>query len=179
MACSSSLADTYVLHRGPLGSPFIAPYCMTVYAPLQVERMRAATKLLLGTHDFTAFGVQPQRAPGRDPVKTLYDFQVREWGPFLLLTVVGNAFLYRMVRRLAGFLIAVGAGKLAIDCTSDMLSGGGASVNFHTARAQGLYLERVFFSDDERRSFSPGPLPFLGLLGVPESTLPVSDAADG
>lgn len=162
-------AYTYVYHRGELATPFLWRYCTPVPAVLDEAAMRQAAAALLGTHDYRAFGVRFSRTPERDPVKTLYAWHWRQDGPFLAFSVIGSSFLYRMVRRLAGFFLAVGQGKLAPAAAARVLAG--EPLSFETAAPQGLYLEEIFLADDFA-AWQPGPLPFLALLDPPRKPGP-------
>ena len=77
-------------------------------AELNVERMRAAARLLVGTHNFAAF----QASGGRvHTVRTVYlcDIDVHPDGTLSLITE-GTGFLYKMVRMMAAAVASVGMG---------------------------------------------------------------------
>jgi len=78
-----------------------------------LERMNQASALLLGEHDFRAFG----RALKEDAttVRRIYqaEWQLTDWGA--AFTIKGNAFLYHMVRRLVYLLVEVGLERLPIE----------------------------------------------------------------
>jgi len=69
-------------------------------------------------------------------------------GDELTLTVAGNAFLYNMVRVIAGTLVEVGKGKLAEDCFLRALTTGDRLTLGPTAPARGLTLMRVFYGPE-------------------------------
>lgn len=162
-------AYTYVWHRGPLRNPFWHRYCLPVHSPLPPDLLAAATDPLIGTHDFRHFAVNSEGS-GRaadDTIRTLLRFHFRELGPFTLMTVVGERFLYRMVRRLAGLCQAVGAGKLPVaDVPALLTLPELRHPPFDTAPPMGLYLEEVFFDPAPMAAYLPGPLPLLTGLGL-------------
>ena len=90
---------------------------------------------------------------------------MREHGRFLLVTVVGDSFLYKMVRRLVGFLMAVGRERLDAGHTARIRDACERNAGFDTAPPQGLFLEQVFYDEAELQAFTPGDLPFLQLMG--------------
>ena len=118
----------------------------TVYhvpVPLSLPPMEAALPALLGTHDFAAF--QAAGGTARTTVRTLDRAELifREESRELTLPLHGNAFLYNMVRIIAGTLVEIGLGKRG----SDAFSRAFASLNRldlgFTAPPQGLELTRV------------------------------------
>lgn len=120
--------------------------------PLERERMEAAGTLLIGTHDFGAFGTAPR--PGGSTIRTVSMVQLKsifmdETGPFLDIEICANAFLTHMVRRVAGTLIRVGTGKLDIDGFAAILASGDPTQGGPTVPAQGLYLIRVDYPPEE------------------------------
>ena len=73
--------------------------------------MRAAAAHLVGEHDFSAF--TSAQLPIQNKVRTVYSIKIVKKGDLITIDVVGNGFLYNMVRIIAGTLIYVGQGKLA------------------------------------------------------------------
>ncbi|MCH2585318.1 MAG: hypothetical protein MK138_11165 [Planctomycetes bacterium] len=65
------------------------------------------------------------------------------------IDVLGNAFLYNMVRILSGSLRDIGQGRRTPDTILDALRSGQRVDAGCTAPASGLCLEEVFFSDDD------------------------------
>lgn len=162
-------AYTYVLFSGrELTSPFCARYCWQHTRPLDIAAMRHAAALLPGTHDYTGFAVKSKESD-RDPVKTLYAVHMKKAASFVVITVIGNAFLYRMVRRLTGFLVAVGHGTIAPDAVALVLQQHESSPSFDTAPPQGLFLERVFYAAADMAPHTARQLPFLAFLDIPDT----------
>lgn len=79
-----------------------------VYEPLDADRMHAAAQALLGEHDFSAYRAAGCQAS--TPVRTIESISVERNGDWLVLDVTANAFLKRMVRNIAGTLVAIGRG---------------------------------------------------------------------
>lgn len=59
--------------------------------------MQRAMSSFVGMHDFTAFC---RLEPGVDPRRTVESVNVRRAGPFLVIDVLGNSFLWNQVRRM-------------------------------------------------------------------------------
>ena len=132
----------YTILAQPQPSALWRERAFHVYRPLDVARMRAAAECLVGEHDFAAF-----RDAGCEALstrRTLHGVKLTEAFPFLHLEVEGNAFLYHMVRIVAGTLVDIGTGRLAADCVPALLASGDRRLAGQTAPACGLCLEAVF-----------------------------------
>jgi tRNA pseudouridine38-40 synthase len=67
----------------------------------------------------------------------------------VLVRVAGSHFLWKMVRRMVGVLVAVGSGALAARRVGELLTGPGDEPARLTAPAAGLFLERVYYPGDD------------------------------
>jgi tRNA pseudouridine38-40 synthase len=133
----------YRLYRGHAG-PFESRWCWSFGdRPLDVEKMRAAAKKLLGKHDFSAFSGQYE--PGENPVKDLRKLDVRARGRRIEFVVEASGFLYKMARGLVGALVAVGLGKLTVEDIERILKSKKRTQAIATAPAEGLCLEKVYY----------------------------------
>ena len=65
------------------------------------------------------------------------------------MLVKGNGFLYNMIRIIAGTLIDVSEKRIAPDDIPAILEAKDRLKAGRTAMAHGLYLNRVFYSEDE------------------------------
>lgn len=125
-------------------SPFETRYCLSLgKRRVDVSAMNAAAKVLIGTHDFTAFGANSRDDKPRDPVKDLRALEVVRDGSRLTLSTEGSGYLYKMVRRLAGCLLDVGLGKLSVEEVAAIRASAKPSMEIVTAPARGLTLEWV------------------------------------
>jgi tRNA pseudouridine38-40 synthase len=139
----SATARTYrycILNR-TTRSALAAGRVAFLYRPMEVEPMRAAARLLIGTHDFSAFRAAECQA--RSPVRILRQLDVQRVGDFVLLEVTANAFLHHMVRNIAGLLVHVGQGEAPPEFAAEVLVGRDRRRAPATAPAGGLYLWRV------------------------------------
>jgi tRNA pseudouridine38-40 synthase len=133
----------YRVHLGD-ADPFTRPYSWPVFRPLDVAAMRAAAAVLRGRHDFRSFTALngPER---EDTVRDLRRLDVTRRGRLVRITAEADGFLYKMVRSLAGVLVAVGEGKLAPARVKEILAARGRTSLVPTAPAQGLFLVKVFY----------------------------------
>ena len=138
---ATSRTYRYAILNRPQPSALLTRYVWHVTRPLDVERMRQAGAALCGVRDFATFG-QPT-GPGMSTVRSLERIAVRPWGPCLLITVRGNAFLRQMVRSLAGTLVQVGQGKLSVGAVVELLETCDRRACPPIAPARGLCLIKV------------------------------------
>lgn len=122
-----------------------------VAVPLDVAAMRAAAAELRGRHDFAAF--QSSGSPRRSTVRTLVGVRLLEDGARLALDLVGDGFLYGMVRAIAGTLSEVGRGARRADATAALLASRDRRLAGPAAPAHGLALVAVGYADDEPPTF--------------------------
>ncbi len=109
---------------------------------LELAPMEEAGRLLLGRHDFAAFGRSPQ--PGGSTVRTVDRAEVARAERLVVLEVRADAFLRGMMRSLAGALVAVGRGRLSPEELGRALSDpAGTRRSWSTAPARGLHQWRV------------------------------------
>jgi len=116
-----------------------------VYRPLDADLMRVAAFSLIGEHDFAAF--RDVGCEAGSTIRTLHRMDIHRNGPFLHILVEGNAFLYHMVRILAGTLVDIGSGRLPADIMPELLNSGDRRKGGQTAPAHGLCLKHVFYGD--------------------------------
>lgn len=81
---------------------------------LDVEKMRAASRCLIGEHDFKSF-CKSASAEGKPTCRFVESLEL-EWEEalgerMLVVDIVGNAFLHSMVRTVVGTLVEVGCGR--------------------------------------------------------------------
>ena len=134
---------TYRIHNAPHASALQRNLTAHVPQTLDFDRMQRSLGCLLGTHDFAAF--QASGGTAKTTVRTLEDVQITRSGDQLTLTVRGNAFLYNMVRIIAGTVLDIGMGRLGEDAFRQALETGDRLKLGITAPACGLELTQVFY----------------------------------
>ena len=151
-------AYTYVLNLGE-DSPFVGRYAWHPWRKINVDLIRQAAARLVGTHDYSSFVVE--RREIEDAVRTIYRIEVDEIGQFCCITFVGNGFLYKMIRCLMGMIEAVGAGVATPEDVTRILEAKDRTAAPETAPANGLFLMKVFYTEEDRENFKFPGLPFL------------------
>lgn len=108
------------------------------------EKMEEAGRLLLGSHDFSAFAAAGRKtANSVRTVRRLALFPLAE--DLLAFEIEADGFLYRMARNIVGTLFEAGRGRFAIREIRDILESGNRDLAGPTAPPEGLCLVRVFY----------------------------------
>lgn len=110
-----------------------------------ISKMREASKLLLGTHDFENFS----RSDGeKSTIRTLERINVRVDGELTKIDVVGNSFLWNMVRKIVTVLSMIGIGVRDTDWLLQMLNPDIYEEGIEPAPAYGLTLMEVNYGEN-------------------------------
>jgi tRNA pseudouridine38-40 synthase len=134
----SARAKTYVYRIVRGVSPLRRRFTWEFHYPLDADRIRLAAELLVGVHDYRPFC----QTRDEDGVCTVLGIGVTEFGDEVTVAVRGDRFLYKMVRRIVGALVAYGAGRVTKADIRAALAGR-KHQPFQTAPAQGLLLDSV------------------------------------
>ncbi len=124
-------------------NPFMRKYSMHVEKKLDIEKMKKASRFLIGEHDFTAFS--NAKSKKKSMVREIYSIDIAEDGGFVQIRVSGNGFLHNMVRKIVGVLIEVGLSRVDAEAISGILEAKERNQVNCLADASGLYLEKVDF----------------------------------
>lgn len=109
--------------------------------------IRQACSKLIGTRDFATF-CNERKLWTKDTVRTILACTWEALEPHRYrLTVRGNNFLYRMVRNLAGTLVYIGSGKIALEELETIMEEKNRTLAGVTAPAHGLTLNRVAYGE--------------------------------
>jgi tRNA pseudouridine38-40 synthase len=131
----------YVIHDGPVPSPFFRRYCCHSRWRLDEHAMARAAECLKGTHDFHSFETRwPNRASS---IRTITHLTVTRVNDYIWIEVEADGFLYNMVRAIAGTLMNVGRGYWPESKVFEILHSEDRAEAGPTAPAQGLFLMRV------------------------------------
>jgi len=136
-----------------------------VKRPLDERQMAEAASRLVGKHDFRLFCEKPSEQPST--LVVVEGAEIATDGALILVRLSASHFLWKMVRRVVGTLVQVGAGDLDRKAFEDLLSakkpksGKGLPAEW-TAPPSGLFLERVSYEGDPP-------------LGAIESVIPVRE----
>jgi len=135
----------YLIRNAAIVLPFERRYVWHLPERLDVDAMRGAAAMLVGTHDFTAF--RSVGTPVVDSVRTITRSDVvrRDSAGLLAYEVSGTGFLRHMVRAIAGTLVEVGRGQRAAGSMPALLAGRDRARAGATAPPHGLFLVGVVY----------------------------------
>lgn len=143
--CAKGKHYLYQILNQPTPSAFQRLYSLYVSYPIDQKRMERAGDLLLGERDFSSF--EATGSTPRDPNCHLYEVKIERRDPLIIIHVVGDRFLYKMVRNIVGTLLEVGRGKIEAEEIPAILEARDRSKAGPTAKPQGLFLKKVFYSN--------------------------------
>jgi tRNA pseudouridine38-40 synthase len=135
----------YIIMNAAVPSALFYDLAAWEFRPLDHEAMNDCAQLLLGEHDFSSFravGCQSKTAN-----RNIHQISVSRRGEMVYLDVEANAFLYHMVRNIAGSLLAVGKGEQDSEWFRDVFDARDRDLAAPTAMAAGLYFVRATYAD--------------------------------
>ncbi len=132
----------YNIYTGDVESPIERLYKWHIYKKLDVKNMIDGSGYLIGKHDFTSFccinGNQV-----KDKVRTIKKIDIIRKDNELIIRVLGDGFLYNMVRIITGTLVDIGLGKIKPCEIKNILENRDRRLAGRTAPAKGLCLVEI------------------------------------
>ena len=122
-------------------NPLERNYVFQYNYKLNVEAMKEAIKVFIGTHDFRAFVTDNKEK--ENCVRTIYSAIIEEKNNKLTITFKGDGFLRYQIRNMVGILIRVGENKTTTEDVEKILESRDRTTSGKTAPAVGLYLVNV------------------------------------
>jgi tRNA pseudouridine38-40 synthase len=138
----------YRIVNAPFVSPFLFRYAWHVPLRLDLDAMREATAVLVGSHDFEAF-----QGTGANVASTRRTIHRLQWEAGegatrpLVMRVEGDGFLRHMVRNIAGTAVDIGAGRWPPSRMADILASRDRRRAGRAAPACGLFLVAVRYPE--------------------------------
>jgi tRNA pseudouridine38-40 synthase len=138
----------YRIFRDEVCPPFDRPFVFHYPYPLDETAMIAASRLLAGEHDFTAFAAADDKdSTGRSKVRTIFHSAFTRKDRTLVYSVTGSGFLKHMARNMVGVLLELGKGNLSQRDLLARLQPGSPLRAGPTLPASGLFLVSVQYAD--------------------------------
>ncbi|MEG1710564.1 MAG: tRNA pseudouridine(38-40) synthase TruA [Clostridia bacterium] len=142
-ARKSAVKKTYCyrIYMSATPSPLRDRTYFQTYRQLDIKKMKEAATYFIGIHDFVGF-----MATGSNSfttIREIYSCEIINIGDSVEIYVCGNAFLYNMVRIIAGTLLAVGQNRIKPNEISAIIESKDRKRAGKTLLAKGLTLESV------------------------------------
>jgi tRNA pseudouridine38-40 synthase len=147
----SAVSRSYLYQISRRRTAFAKRWVWWVKRPLDVARMAEAAAPLSGRHDFRLFCERPAEQPST--IVVVEGVEVVADGALILVRLAASHFLWKMVRRVVGTLVQVGAGEhdrasfLSLVAGETPRAKKGLPAEW-TAPPSGLFLERVLYPGD-------------------------------
>lgn len=124
-------------------SALLRKYTAHVPEKLDIESMKEAAGVLLGTHDFSSFKASGSSV--KDNVRTVRYIDIQQTGEIIKIEIEADGFLYNMVRIIVGTLVEIGKGKIPASDMKSILDSHDRNKAGKTAPPEGLCLEQVYY----------------------------------
>ncbi|GAB6106886.1 tRNA pseudouridine(38-40) synthase TruA [Fusibacter bizertensis] len=144
-------AYEYRIYTSKDRNPFLDKYSFHWSRKLNIDAIKFGMSFFLGTHNFATYMAAGSNKENTE--RTIYAFELYEDGDVLKFVIVGDGFLYNMVRIIMGTLLDIGEGKLKPEMVPDILKSGDRNRAKYTAPPSGLYLKKVFYNQEELTEF--------------------------
>ena len=142
--CAKRKPYRYTIYNAPHNCAVNRHYCTYVRRDLDEKLMQAGAAYLVGTHDYASFMAQGTEV--KTTVRTIYSLDVTRIGEYIYIDVIGNGFLYNMVRIIAGTLMDVGKGDKPPAWVKEVVEAKRRDAAGATAAAKGLTMMSVTYN---------------------------------
>jgi len=110
---------------------------------LDIEKMKKAATLLLGTHDFSTF--RSSSCGAKSPIKTMETISIKKNKDKIVLKFTSKSFLQQQVRSMVGCIEYLGEGKWSFDNFKKAFKSKRRFQCAPPAPACGLFLRKVWY----------------------------------
>jgi tRNA pseudouridine38-40 synthase len=138
-----AIARTYRYHIfcQPERDPLRERYAWRVWPEPNPESLQKCAQLLVGEHDFAAFGTPPKA--GGVTIRQVFSANWQMQADNYSFEVSASAYLYHMVRRIVSIQVEIGQGKQTQEQLESYLMGDFEEMIQGLAPAHGLFLTHV------------------------------------
>lgn len=149
----------YVIDNRQVRSAIMAEQLTWERRPLDADAMHAAAQYLIGERDFTSF--RASHCQSLTASRNVHHLRVKRVDDQIIIDIKANAFLYHMVRNIAGVLIEIGRADRAPVWAMEVLEARDRTLAGVTAPPHGLYLVDIEYPDHYGLPNIKSPPPFL------------------
>lgn len=123
--------------------PFYQDYAWIYYLKTDLNKLKEASKLFLGEHNFINF--TKKKEDDNNFVRIINDIEIIKDNDFIIININGNGFMRSMVRMIVGVLLAYSSNIINKEYIIDLLNSKSRKTTKYNAPASGLYLKEVFY----------------------------------
>jgi tRNA pseudouridine38-40 synthase len=142
-----AIARSYIYQISRRRTAFGKKFVWWIKDQLDIKLMNDAATLFPGLKDYKYFSDESQ-----EQQSTMVEIKhacVNDFGDMIVFHVVGSHFIWKQVRRMTGVLIEAGRGKLSNEEISTFFKHRSDIPSKLTAPPSGLFLERVYYKNEE------------------------------
>lgn len=133
----------YYLLRSRIADPFQRPFVYANSTIPDLPILETYAPMIVGTHDFTTFSAAGD--PSETKIRNIDAAGFYPENGKIVFRIVGNAFLWRMVRSLIGTMIELGRRQAPAEEMRRILDRKDRSLAGPTAPSRGLFLHKVVY----------------------------------
>ncbi len=133
----------YTMRLAPHAGAINRNFELHIHEKLDIDAMRKAAQLIAGKHDFASFAASGSAI--EDTTRVIYRSELASLESYLIYDIIGNGFLYNMVRIIVGTLLHIGKNSLPPDHMQSVIAAKNRAAAADTAPAKGLALMEVFY----------------------------------
>ena len=133
----------YIINNSKNGSAIYRGLEYHIPVVLDFNKMQQGIKNFVGEHDFKAF--KTTGCNNKSSVRTIEKAEVIKDGDRIIIELVGNGFLYNMVRIISGTMVDIGLGKIKPEEISNIIESKDRENAGKTLPPHGLYLVEVYY----------------------------------
>jgi tRNA pseudouridine38-40 synthase len=131
----------YKINNNKFRNVFDRKYSYHIDEKLDLEKMRSAAEILVGTYDFQSF--TSLKSSAKPTIRTINYINIVEKDGIVEIEINENESLLNMIRIIVGTLIEVGKGKLKVIEVKEILMLKKRSESSPMAQPKGLFLKNV------------------------------------
>ena len=134
----------YRIDNGEVADIFNRKYLTRIDTPIDIEKLKAASKHFLGNHDFQAFCANKHMK--KSTVRTINSIDIRKENGIIYIRYDGDGFLRNMVRIITGTIVDVALGKIPESDIDKIFESKVRANAAPTAPPEGLFLVEVRYN---------------------------------
>lgn len=141
--CAKGKKYIYKIFNDSIRNPIYRNHTCYINGDINIKKLTQASKYFIGEHDFRTFMASGSNI--KNTVRTIYNINIYKKDKFIILEYDGNGFLYKMVRIITATLLDINFNRISPKDIESIIKSKDRSKAKHTAPAQGLYLDEVYY----------------------------------